>query len=79
MKSSADVSIDVHALDRAAARIASTYDPMHGGFGNAPKFPPSMSLDFLMQVASRTQDQTGDPQLCEIVVNTLTIVRWRGR
>ncbi len=41
---------------------------MNGGFGNAPKFPPSMSLDFLMQVAWRT----GDAQLREIVVNTLT-------
>ena len=67
-KSSEDVSIDVHALDRAAARIASTHDPMNGGFGNAPKFPPSMSLDFLMQVAWRSSDA----QLREIVVNTLT-------
>ncbi len=61
-------AIDRTALDRAAARIASTYDPVHGGFGGAPKFPPSMSLDFLMQVASRTQDA----QLREIVANTLT-------
>jgi len=41
--------IDHASLDRAAARIAQGYDPVHGGFGGAPKFPPSMTLDFLMQ------------------------------
>jgi uncharacterized protein len=56
------------ALEQAAARIASTYDPVNGGFGGAPKFPPSMSLDFLMQVAWRTNDLN----LREIIVNTLT-------
>jgi uncharacterized protein len=55
-------------LDTAAARCASTYDAVHGGFGDAPKFPPSMSLDFLMQVAHRDDDA----HLREIVVTTLT-------
>ncbi|HVR40383.1 MAG TPA: thioredoxin domain-containing protein [Thermoanaerobaculia bacterium] len=55
-------------LTAAAHRFAQSYDPMHGGFGRAPKFPPSMSLEFLMQVAVRT----GDAELREIVVNTLT-------
>ncbi|HYO77989.1 MAG TPA: thioredoxin domain-containing protein [Thermoanaerobaculia bacterium] len=60
-------SIDRPSLDRAAARIASNYDPVHGGFGGAPKFPPSMTLDFLMQVAHRT----GDGKLRAIIVDTL--------
>ncbi|HYU25413.1 MAG TPA: thioredoxin domain-containing protein, partial [Thermoanaerobaculia bacterium] len=55
-------------LDDAAARIAQTYDPVNGGFGSAPKFPPSMTLDFLMQVAWRTNDR----RLEEIIVDTLT-------
>jgi uncharacterized protein YyaL (SSP411 family) len=42
-------SIDRAALENAAARIAESYDAAHGGFGGAPKFPPSMTLDFLMQ------------------------------
>ncbi len=46
-------SIEKHALDRAAASIAQSYDPEHGGFGGAPKFPPSMTLDFLMQHSDR--------------------------
>jgi uncharacterized protein YyaL (SSP411 family) len=55
-------------LDVAAGRIAGNYDSVNGGFGGAPKFPPSMSLDFLMQVASRD----GNPHLREIVITTLT-------
>jgi uncharacterized protein YyaL (SSP411 family) len=62
------VNIDRHTLEHAASRLAQSYDPINGGFGNAPKFPPSMSLDFLMMVANRTNDV----QLREIVVNTLT-------
>ena len=63
-----DASPGRDALDRAAARMASNYDSVHGGFGGAPKFPPSMSLDFLMQVANRNDDS----QLREIIVHTLT-------
>ncbi|MCM2314368.1 MAG: thioredoxin domain-containing protein [Thermoanaerobaculia bacterium] len=54
-------------LDAAAARLAANYDRANGGFGGAPKFPPSMSLDFLMRVA----DRNDDPALREIVVTTL--------
>src|SRR5437870_5753882 len=55
-------------LADAAAQIAQTYDPVNGGFGSAPKFPPSMTLDFLIQVAWRTNGR----ELDEIIVNTLT-------
>jgi uncharacterized protein YyaL (SSP411 family) len=68
VKPADDVTIDHHALEHAASRIASTYDVVHGGFGGAPKFPPSMSLDFLMQVAWRTNHA----ELRGIVVHTLT-------
>jgi uncharacterized protein len=32
------------------------YDPVDGGFGRAPKFPPSMVLEFLLRYHWRTQD-----------------------
>jgi uncharacterized protein len=32
------------------------YDPPEGGFGRAPKFPPSMVLEFLLRHHRRTQD-----------------------
>src|SRR5439155_905543 len=63
------------ALDAAAAQIAQTYDPVNGGFGSAPKFPPSMTLDFLIQVAWRTNGR----ELDEIIVNTLTKMADDGR
>jgi uncharacterized protein YyaL (SSP411 family) len=61
-------AVERDGLDRAAARIAAGYDSENGGFGGAPKFPPSMSLDFLMQVAHRANHA----QLREIVTHTLT-------
>jgi len=63
-------TLDHAALDRAAGRIASTYDSVHGGFGGAPKFPPSMSLDFLMQVAAGRRAESSP--LHHIVTYTLT-------
>jgi uncharacterized protein len=63
--------IDRSGLDAAAGRIATNYDAVHGGFGTAPKFPPSMTLDFLMQVAFRNPDANG-ARLREIITTTLT-------
>jgi uncharacterized protein len=34
-------------LDAAVETLADQFDPMAGGFGGAPKFPPSMVLEFL--------------------------------
>jgi uncharacterized protein YyaL (SSP411 family) len=43
-------------LDQAARSLSSRFDAREGGFGNAPKFPPSMSIDFLLRYHYRTQD-----------------------
>ena len=43
-------------LDEAARRLASEFDQQHGGFGTAPKFPPSMVLEFLLRHHARTGD-----------------------
>jgi len=43
-------------LDRAAASLRSSYDGVHGGLGGAPKFPPSMVLEYLLRHAARTGD-----------------------
>jgi uncharacterized protein len=59
---------DRSGLDLCAAQILSTYDEVNGGFGSAPKFPPSMTIDFLMQAA----DRSGDARLREVIVTTLT-------
>ncbi len=36
-------------LDRAVAALRREFDPVNGGFGTAPKFPPSMALEFLLR------------------------------
>lgn len=55
------------SLEAAARSTAADFDPVHGGFGGAPKFPPSMSLDFLLQIAT----SRGDSALLHVVSHTL--------
>ncbi|MER7299308.1 thioredoxin domain-containing protein [Nocardioides sp. NPDC127514] len=38
-------------VDAAVETLAGEFDPMAGGFGGAPKFPPSMVLEFLRRAA----------------------------
>jgi uncharacterized protein YyaL (SSP411 family) len=38
----------------AVAGLGDDYDAEHGGFGGAPKFPPSMVLEFLLRYHQRT-------------------------
>ena len=39
--------------DQAVAALAEDYDTQRGGFGGAPKFPPSMVLEFLLRHSER--------------------------
>ena len=50
------VPLTPEALDRAVAALAADLDECWGGFGGAPKFPPSMLLEFLLRHAARTGD-----------------------
>ncbi len=45
-------------LDLAVRSLATSFDEVRGGFGGAPKFPPSMVLEHLLRHHART----GDPQ-----------------
>jgi uncharacterized protein len=56
----------VELLDAAYRAVSRGYDPKHGGFGRAPKFPPAMTLEFLL----RTHARTGDNQALEMVEHT---------
>ena len=49
LRPSDDVRPD-RTLDEALVNLAQLHDPLHGGFGGAPKFPPHSVLDFLMSV-----------------------------
>jgi uncharacterized protein len=54
-------------LDSAVARIGSTFDETHGGFGGAPKFPAPMMLEFLLRAWRRS----GDDVVLRMVGRTL--------
>ncbi len=53
-------------LDRAVQLLGTDFDPVDGGFGGAPKFPPSMVLDFLL----RNHRRTGSKDALRMVVQT---------
>lgn len=40
-------TLTAERIDAAVGTLAAEFDPMAGGFGGSPKFPPSMVLEFL--------------------------------
>ncbi|PZA21181.1 thioredoxin domain-containing protein, partial [Modestobacter versicolor] len=48
--------LSVDLLDRAVGALAERHDRQLGGFGGAPKFPPSMVLEFLLRAHARRGD-----------------------
>ncbi len=43
-------------IDQALNGLLKTFDSQLGGFGSAPKFPPSMTLEFLLRVGQERGD-----------------------
>ncbi len=54
-------------LTTAAERISREFDPQYGGFGDAPKFPQPLVLEFLLRLRLR-----GDEQALPMLQHTLT-------
>jgi uncharacterized protein len=65
LESSKEV-ITTELLDSSYQRIAKNYDRRYGGFGGAPKFPPAMTLEFML----RTHYRTAHAEALEIVTET---------
>jgi uncharacterized protein YyaL (SSP411 family) len=59
--------LDVALLDNAGRGLMRSFDPRHGGFGSAPKFPHPMDLRVLLRHHART----GDPDSLHAVRLTL--------
>jgi len=55
-------------LDEAERSLAAQFDRTYGGFGGAPKFPPSCALEFLI---ARVASGQGSEQTAEMVAITL--------
>ncbi|HWE39703.1 MAG TPA: thioredoxin domain-containing protein [Isosphaeraceae bacterium] len=70
----AEGDLDVKVLDRAAHKLISSLDPVHGGFGRAPKFPHAMDLRVLLRHHART----GDTQSLHAVRHTLDMMARGG-
>ena len=68
------VLIDENLLDTAWRAIGSRFDSRHGGFGGAPKFPPSMSIDFLL----RYYDRSGVDHALQMATLTLDRMAYGG-
>ena len=48
-----DQEFDPRTLDEAVATLRRTYDPQHGGWGRAPKFPAASVIEFLLRRGER--------------------------
>ncbi|AHE98742.1 thioredoxin domain-containing protein [Thioalkalivibrio paradoxus] len=65
---------DAGLLDRARAALKSDFDPQHGGFGGAPKFPHPAMLEWLFWHAERH----GDAEAGAMLERTLTAMARGG-
>ncbi len=61
-----DHPIETELLDAAYVGVVRNYDSINGGFGGAPKFPPAMTLEFLL----RSHVRTGNHEALEMVKYT---------
>ena len=67
-------AVEPDALSRAVTILMRQFDSRAGGFGSAPKFPPSMVLEFLL----RHHHRTGDPTALEMGERTLEAMARSG-
>ena len=67
-------SLTPDRLDAAAAALEGQFDSARGGFGRAPKFPPSTVLEFLLRHRART----GSSASLEMVDRTCTAMARGG-
>ena len=62
-----DGDLNVKLLDDATRALGRAFEPVHGGFGDAPKFPHPMDLRVLLRQHART----GDAHALHMVTRTL--------
>jgi len=59
--------VSPEALQTAFTALDSSFDELHGGFGGAPKFPRTVTLEFLMRYFRRT----GNARARDMAIQTL--------
>src|SRR2546429_8014472 len=68
-------SLDPALVDRVLGAVESAYDPEHGGFGTAPKFPQTDAIALLAEQAVLRDE----PRLREMARHTLHAMAGGGR
>src|SRR6184192_315313 len=63
--------IDAKILEAAYKHLDRSYDPKEGGFGNAPKFPRPVTLNFLTRLYARDPKSGDGKQALEMALFTL--------
>ncbi len=61
-----DEPLRPETLEEAIRSLEAGFDPLHGGWGGAPRFPQPMVLEFLLR-----RHAAGDPRALPMVVRTL--------
>ena len=62
--------LEPQVLTEAVTTLMSRFDPSHGGFGAAPKFPPHSTLRFLLQ---RPASETLSRQMAETTLQKMAL------
>jgi uncharacterized protein len=70
-KAFGEEKIDAAILDAAYRQIDGSYDPKEGGFGNAPKFPRPVTLNFLTRFNARNPNSELGKHALEMTLFTL--------
>src|SRR5881398_3880587 len=70
--------IDASILEAAYKQLDRSYDPKEGGFGNAPKFPRPVALNFLTRFYARDPKNDAGKQALEMALFTLRKMAARG-
>jgi uncharacterized protein YyaL (SSP411 family) len=69
-----DAAVSPDLLSGALGALRRSYDPTHGGFGGAPKFPHALELRLLLRLSERFND----PVALDMVKHTLTMMARGG-
>jgi uncharacterized protein YyaL (SSP411 family) len=62
---------DRQVLEDAVVGLARVFDPAEGGFGGAPKFPPSLALEFLARRVWRRRDDHHSREMLELTLGRM--------
>lgn len=71
VKRTAPGEISPGLLDDAVIGLARAFDPVNGGFGGAPKFPPSLALEFMLRRAERHPGETNTREMAELTLRRM--------